>query len=197
MFQELYKKSYLARFFGDHLPIAGRLWSCPDHERQLAVVLRSVIILSLFIHPGSRSIRFIMTRTWLAIMVPSNNSECEALFASVVTDAQEVAKDEIWVITVLDVTESAKGHEEKYFVLEATCEVIGRRPEEKLPAVFNKTVSLQGNHSAQELGIRVDWTSYIEHRLMPHGYHNTSIPALISYLKWTNMEEYEQGISKL
>lgn len=139
-----------------------------------------------------------MTRLWLAIMVPLNKGEHEALSSSVVTSTQEVIKDEMWTVTVLRTGPvPSVTHEEVYYVLESTCEVVGRPAEEKLPVDFKKKdPSNSENKSPRALAMRVDWTSYVENRLMPSGFHDMAPPALLSHLRWTNAEEYEQGISK-
>lgn len=104
-----------------------------------------------------------------------------------VTDAREVIKDEVWCVDVatldLDGNESRN---ESFYILEETCEVIGRPTS---PGSEESTRHLQA--------LRVDWSDYVQFRLLPAGFHSTPPEALCSHLKWTNAEEYDKGISKI
>ncbi len=85
-----------------------------------------------------------------------------------VVDAQEVIKGEIWCITMQHRTVK-----ESFYVLEATCEVVGHPPASQLDS----------------LPIRADWSAYIEHRSSVH-------PTMMEHICWTNHEEYDRGISR-
>lgn len=197
--KRMYKDSFLALYFGEHMPIAEPLWNCPDHERQLTIAVRCGASLYLLRTNTDWSwIRFLMTRLWLAFMVPLNKGEHETLSSSVVINTQKVIEDEMWAVTVWRKGPiTLKIHETVYYVLESTCEVVGRPAEERLPVDFNiKGPSHRDNTSSRALAMRVDWTSYVENRLMPPGFHDMAPPTLLSHLRWTNAEEYELGISK-
>lgn len=38
--KRMYKHSFLALYFGEHMPIAESLWNCPEHEHQLTIAVR-------------------------------------------------------------------------------------------------------------------------------------------------------------
>lgn len=97
-----------------------------------------------------------------------------------VIDAQEVVSNEIWRITFRS-THST----DTFFVLEATCEVIGQ------PSITRI------NHNQPRL--REDWQAYVAIRQQDESRipSNQSILTLSKYLRWTNHEEYSTGISKL
>ena len=97
-----------------------------------------------------------------------------------VIDAQEVVPNEIWRITFRS-THST----DTFFVLEATCEVIGQ------PSITRII------HNQPRL--REDWQAYVAIRQQDESRipSNQSILTLSEYLRWTNHEEYLTGISKL
>lgn len=116
--------------------------------------------------------------------VLGDRESCSNIF---LTDAREVLKDEVWCVDV--VTQDVDGKKtlrESFYVLEETCEVIGR------PA---PTGSEEATRHVQAL--RVDWSDYIQFRLLPAGFHSSPPEPLHSHLKWTNAEEYDKGISRL
>lgn len=88
-------------------------------------------------------------------------------------DAQEVIKGEIWCITM-----QHRSVRESFYVLEATCEVVGRPP------------TTQNQPGA--LPVRADWSAYIEQRASVHSSEST----LVGHICWTNHEEYDRGISR-
>jgi len=109
-----------------------------------------------------------------------------------VTDAREVIKSEVWCIDVA--TLDVGGNEvdkETFYVLEETCEVIGR------PEPTNSEVSVHHPQALANCALRVDWSDYVQFRLLPAGFHSSPPEPLRSHLKWTNAEEYDKGISKL
>ncbi|KAH8114351.1 hypothetical protein DFH11DRAFT_1855513 [Phellopilus nigrolimitatus] len=171
-----YNLSFLPRFFGSWNPISKRLWASPDHERQLAIALR-----------------FIITRVWFAISV--NGRDQKNLRNLVVTDANEIVRNEVWSVTVNTTPMLASSVFETFYVIQSTCEVIGLPSPAKAPAI-NSDISLLLS-TPDTPSLRVDWSDYVENRLLPDGSHTVPPPPLLSYLKWTNAEEYTQGISKL
>lgn len=131
-------------------------------------------------YTNSSWIRFLMTRLWLAFMVPLNKGEHETLSSSVIINTQEVIRDEMWTVTVWRKgTVTSKIHETVYYVLEPTCEVVGRPAEERLPCDFNtKGPSHRDNTSSRALAMRVDWTSYVDALRIPrYDATNTSKPS--------------------
>ncbi|KAF8895433.1 hypothetical protein BD779DRAFT_1499503 [Infundibulicybe gibba] len=96
-----------------------------------------------------------------------------------ILDVQQVANSEIWKITW---SKSLGTPLETKFVLEQTGEVIGH--------------GSHGSGSQEGSGgdsLRADWSAFISKRLdEPLNQH----PTILSYLDWTNKEEYEYGISK-
>ena len=127
--------------------------------------------------------RFALTRFWFSVSVLGKS---QALCEAIITDASEVLKCEIWKITTIRGNTHAAVKEE-FFVLESTCEVIGQ-PDNVIssnPAVVTSSV----------LPIRMDWSSYIQKRV--RSTTDLSTVPLLGLLKWTNMEEYDKGISKL
>lgn len=98
-----------------------------------------------------------------------------------VINAQEVISNEIWKITFRS-THST----DTFFVLEATCEVIGQPSTAQIIA-----------HDQPHL--REDWLAYVATRLQDESrtQSNQSNLTLSEHLHWTNHEEYSTGISKL
>jgi len=96
-------------------------------------------------------------------------------------DAQEVVSNEIWRITFRSINST-----DTFFVLEATCEVIGQ------PSTA-RTI----DHNLPRL--REDWLGYIATRQQDESEKKSkqSILTLTNHLRWTNHEEYLTGISKL
>ncbi|KAJ7935554.1 hypothetical protein B0H13DRAFT_1948487, partial [Mycena leptocephala] len=140
-----YGSSFLSRLFpgGANSPISERLWTSPDHERQIIPPYRL----------------FFQVSGW-------NEGQ--------IVDAQELVKDEVWTITVRHSATST----ESFYVLEPTCEPL--------------TTSLSTG-----VPVRTDWSAYIAHRALPSSVHNSPAPRLLDYLRWTNHEEYQLGISRL
>ena len=36
----MYYKTFLSRFYKDHIPLKNSLWFCPDHDKQATVAIR-------------------------------------------------------------------------------------------------------------------------------------------------------------
>jgi len=121
----------------------------------------------------SESFRFLLTRCYFCV---SLNRDLEEVRQETITDVREVVKGEIWCIMAEKRKESRRLV--KFFVLEATCEVIG------------SPVGLY-----QSLPSREDWSEYIENHVLEHGAEKTI--GLVNHIRWTNHEEYDHGISKV
>ncbi|KAG1852011.1 hypothetical protein C8R48DRAFT_612006 [Suillus tomentosus] len=139
-------------------PLSARLWASADDEKQVVVALR-----------------FILTRLWFTLSVGTNERDPSAWLKHTVEDAQEVVKGEIWAITIRDGNSLSE-----FYVLESTCEVIGRALNAPQLEVYSS-------------GLRADWSRYIaSHTGISAGPHS-----LISEnLRWANYEEYDRGISR-
>jgi hypothetical protein len=96
----------------------------------------------------------------------------------VVIDAEELVEGEMWSITTRSTSST-----HVWYVLEATCEVVGHP-------------LLSTSPGLSRLPLRADWWAYIESRISQPPTFGRTTP-LIEHLKWTNHEEYERGISKL
>ncbi|GLB38255.1 hypothetical protein LshimejAT787_0501200 [Lyophyllum shimeji] len=158
-----YQDSFLWRAMEGESPIADRMWTSPDNVKQATVV-----------------VRFLLTRLFFEVSVGHETDK-----TAMINDAQEVVEGEIWSVEI----RSSKGKEILY-VLEATCEVMGRPP---APAVLDRPD--QTNAPIEALPLRADWSAYISQYLLAS--KRTRPPSLMDQLKWTNHEEYDRGISKL
>lgn len=129
-------------------------------------------------------LRFLLTRVWFALSVLGDGRDCTRLF---VTDAREVIRGEIWCVDVVNLdVDGSESLKESFYVLEETCEVIGRLA----PADTEDST-----RRAQSL--RVDWSDYVQSCLLPTGFHSSPPIPLRNHLRWTNAEEYDKGISKV
>jgi hypothetical protein len=85
---------------------------------------------------------------------------------------------------------------EVFYVLEATCEVVGHPP-------LLSPVPGGASTSATKLvpPLRADWSAYIDTQSSSQSSEPESnkvlVPSLMSQLKWTNHEEYSRGISRV
>lgn len=114
--------------------------------------------------------RFVVTRMWFMLSVGGGASDW---MRGLVTNVEPIVSGEIWRITV-----QHPASQESFYVLESTCEVIGR------PTASSDS----GLDTVQTAPLRADWSAYIA---QPHG------APLMDRLKWTNHEEYDKGISKV
>ncbi|TFK87618.1 hypothetical protein K466DRAFT_645800 [Polyporus arcularius HHB13444] len=170
-----YETSFLARLFqrcGLANPVSRYLWTSPNSSRQLLV-----------------AIRFALTRAWFELSVgtsPGGAADPNSWLQGTVVDAQEVVAGEIWLIAVEYAASVAPLRpREAFYVLEATCEVVGR-PSAARSGAEDASVSVP---------VRADWSAYIERRrAAPQG---DSTPPLLGHLKWACVEDYDQGVSKL
>ncbi|KAG0703794.1 hypothetical protein DFH29DRAFT_915118 [Suillus ampliporus] len=139
-------------------PLSARLWASPDNEKQVVVALS-----------------FVLTRLWFTLSVGTNGRDPSAWLNDTVEDAQEIVKGEIWAITIRTGNSLSE-----FYVLESTCEVIGRALNAPQFEVYSS-------------GLRADWSEYIT------SYTGASVEprSLISeHLRWANYEEYDRGISR-
>ena len=113
-----------------------------------------------------------MTRFYFLISVEGMDHP-DARRQHFVVDCNEVVQDEIWTVTIC-----SQGMKEDYYVLEPTCEVIGRQ--DSTACNFNQAYKLQP---------RTDWSLYISRRVSEDA-------GIFERLRWTNQEEYDKGISK-
>ncbi|RPD77425.1 hypothetical protein L226DRAFT_544076 [Lentinus tigrinus ALCF2SS1-7] len=176
--RRVYETSFLARILqrcGLVNPVSGRLWASPDSSRQLLV-----------------AIRFALTRAWFELSVrtsPGGATDANSWLHGTIVDAQEVVTGEIWLVSV---EYAAPRPCEVFYVLEATCEVVGRPS----PPRFRPEDAIPSSPASVSLPVRADWSAYIEQRReAPPG--STSPPPLLAHLKWAGVEDYYQGISKL
>ncbi len=114
-----------------------------------------------------------MTKLWFWLSLGGNLQNASWSHGSV-TDAQEVIPGEVWKVTV-----SSSLHTENFYILAATCEVIGRVP---------SAVPM----SASFVTVRADWSQWIQEHLA-----STNHRSLWDNLTWPNHEEYDKGISRL
>ena len=102
-----------------------------------------------------------------------------------ISDVQEVVKSEIWLMSLVYPSSTTRARkQEMVYVLEATCEVIGRLPE-----------SLHDEHvqNIATIPLRADWSAYVAERSA----RSLDDASLLSRLKWSCHEEYDGGISRL
>ena len=104
-------------------------------------------------------------------------------------NAREVVPNEIWEVAAMTIPQgSTAAKKETFYVLESTCEVIGRPPTE--PASLPETLP----NTQHSLPIRVDWSEYAADRI-------ASLPGapgkgLLDRVQWAHYEEYQNGISR-
>lgn len=187
-----YGDSFLGRYFKNKNVISEHLWSSPNHEKQIAVVVRSVspstypfltVPFSLVPDETDESSRFLLTRLYFYASVGDANGS-QAWIQGTITDAQEVVKDEIWSVTV----RQSSTTEESFYILESTSEVVGHPT---MPAQVD-----HANAKQVQAPLRADWSEYVSSRIQPPAMDD-SLPALVEHISWTNHEEYERGISRL
>ena len=184
----VFQRSFLPRLFGNRVPISQDLWCSPDNEKQLVIATRYVNCSTKLVSTNACH-RFVMTRAWFSISVGSTLQQTGT--DAVVTDAQEIIKDEIWSVS----TRSLITLESRtFYVLEQTCEVIGRAT-----ASPRFGVGIQAQRELQTASFvpRVDWSDYVQTRLLPQGFHEVAPSPLLSLLRSPNVEDYDKGVSKL
>ncbi|KAF7346173.1 hypothetical protein MSAN_01844100 [Mycena sanguinolenta] len=88
-------------------PISERLWTSPDHERQIVIALR-----------------FLLTRLFFSVSV-GGGREGKGWDEGQIVDAQELVAGEVWTITV----QHSAISKESFYVLEPTCEPLTAVPD--------------------------------------------------------------------
>ncbi|EIN12551.1 hypothetical protein PUNSTDRAFT_130809 [Punctularia strigosozonata HHB-11173 SS5] len=152
-------------------PIAKRLWTSPDYERQASVALR-----------------FVLSRVWFHICIGEWGGDEDAAQAmrpwmdEMVVDVQPVVKGAVWSVTVLL---KKTGETRTCYVLEATAELIGR-PEDPYP------------QQDSQFPVREDWFAYVQEMLrdLPEEGERPRA-ALLDRLAWQHTAEYDRGVSRL
>ena len=177
-----YDESFLPKFFQSGNPISPWLWASPDHDKQIVIALRFVTTVTSRWFSSTTKNRFILTRLWFSLSLGSDHQDSQSWK---VVNAQEIAKGEIWSVSC----QSPSSTLETFYVLESTCEVIGRSP-----AVSKQNAI--GSHDNPSLPVRVDWSEYISQRLLPRSAHDSPPPFLFQQIKWTNHEEFDKGVSR-
>ncbi|KAF8208798.1 hypothetical protein K438DRAFT_1667040 [Mycena galopus ATCC 62051] len=168
--KDAYRSSFLGRVFpgGTKSPISERLWTSPDHERQIVIALR-----------------FLLTRLFFSVSV-GGGREGKGWDEGQIVDTQELVKNEVWTVTVRHsrspTSTSTSTEEESFYVLEPTCEPLTAAVPDS-----DSAVSL----TSTGVPVRADWSAYIASAAQQKS------PALLDCLSWTNHEEYERGISQL
>ncbi|TBU61886.1 hypothetical protein BD310DRAFT_812385 [Dichomitus squalens] len=173
--RSIFESSFLWRLIrklGLSDPIAAHIWASPDHPKQLSI-----------------AVRFVLTRAWfeLSIGLPHDSrTNPNSWLHGTIVDVREVVPAEVWSVTIHYSTCLTPPRErEVLYILEATCEVIGR------PS--NGCILSLGESAAAGLPLRADWSTYIAHRVAPC----SIAKPLVSHMKWACQEDYDQGISTL
>lgn len=117
---------------------------------------------------------------WFAVSVGAYGHDASAWSKSIIRDVQEVVKGEIWQVTA---RHDGTGEMSSFYVLEATCEVIGQ----------TSSSQLEGK-SALGYCLRADWTAWISQR--SRALPDAGCCSLLECVKWSNTEDYHRGISK-
>ena len=115
---------------------------------------------------------------WFAISVGAYGHDASTWSRCVIRDVREIVKGEVWQVIAQD---DGTGETGSFYALEATCEVIGQPP------------SSQGENT---LGycLRADWTAWISQR--SRAPLDAGPCSLLECVRWSNAEDYHQGISK-
>ena len=130
-----------------------------------------------------------MSKSWFAISKCPSPSDTIPWLHSVVVGVREVVPDEIWEVTTMTVAQGPIAAErETFYVLEPTCEVIGRPPTTSAP-LTEIIPNTQGS-----LPIRADWSEYVIDSIISPA----EVPRkrLLDRVQWANYEEYQNGIGR-
>jgi len=128
-----------------------------------------------------------MSKSWFAISRCHSPSDTIPWLHSVVVGVREVVPDEIWEVTTMTVAQGPiVAEKETLYVLEPTCEVIGRPHTISASKVIPNT--------QRNLPIRADWSEYVIDRIILHA----EVPRerLLDRVQWANYEEYQNGIGR-
>ena len=140
-------------------------------------------------HAEEHCPRFVMSRLCFAVSKYTSPSDPAPWLRSIVVSVRELVQNEIWEITT---TTAVRGpvtaKEEIFYVLEPTCEVIGR------PTVISPSPSETDPNRQGGLPIRVDWSGYVNDRITSL----LEVPGkkLLDRVQWAHYEEYQNGISR-
>lgn len=126
------------------------------------------------------SSRYVLTRMWFSISIGSYGHDSSAWTESRVVDVQEVPGNQVWRVYT-----QRKGISEAFYVVGATCEVIGH----VLPRRSTKVEN--------ECSLRPDWSAYLTGVLSVPSSATLLRTSLLDRIHWSNCEDYERGISKL
>lgn len=133
--------------------------------------------------------RFVMAKFWFALSKCPGTPGGPPWLHSVVVDASEVVANEIWEITTTTtIPGSTLAKKEIFYVLEPTCEVIGRA------AVASMTHSQILPDPQDNFPIRVDWSEYVTDRIL--SLSEAPEKKLLDRVQWAHYEEYQNGISR-
>ncbi|KAL4080995.1 hypothetical protein J3A83DRAFT_113940 [Scleroderma citrinum] len=127
-----------------------------------------------------RYTRYVLTRMWFAVSVGMYGHDASAWKTSRIVDVQEIVSGEVWQVRT-----QREGATETFYVLEATCEVIGH------PS------SSASSEKVNQGTLRADWSVYISSQLSGASSAKPTKPCLLDYVRWSDVEDYELGISKL
>jgi len=104
-------------------------------------------------------------------------------------NVREVVPDEIWEVTTMTVAQgSIAAKEEAFYVLEPTCEVIGRPPVTPTPLPESLP------NTQRSIPIRVDWSEYVADRIISLA--EAPGNRLLDRVQWAHFEEYQNGVSR-
>ncbi|KAG6336762.1 hypothetical protein ID866_2331 [Astraeus odoratus] len=160
---QAFSKSFLGMFVKSPSfdPMSAHLWSSPDNERQVEVALR-----------------YVLTRMWFAVSVGAYGHDPSTWASSRIVDVQEIVAGEIWQIRTRHGETT-----EMFYVLEATCEVIGRPVLSGFAGAIDQST------------LRADWSTYVANRLSSSP--SARPTTLLDHIRSENGEDYKWGISKL
>ena len=180
-----YLQSFLHHYYGTFEPIGRHLWASPDNPKQYTVAIRRAR--SLFRGRDAEDhVRFLISKLWFVISKCLGRSDATTWLHSVVIGAREVVSDEIWEVTTTFNTQgSTSEREETFYILEPTCEVIGR-------PTATSAETLPETHRG--LPIRVDWSDYVNDHILSLA--GASGKKLMDRVQWAHYEEYQNGISR-
>lgn len=172
-----FRSSFLSTVFEGRDVIAPRLWTNPDHEKQVTIALRcgSCVTLAWL---AVDNFRFLLTRLFFVVSVGQDTP-----WAVQIIDVHEVVPGEVWSVKLKNGLVV-----ENFHVLEATCEPIGRP---------NPAEDVDGTLADQKIDLRTDWSNYITERILTSVSVNRATPkALLDHIAWPNHEEYDRGIGR-
>ena len=183
-----YLLSYLHHFYKTFEPIDRGLCTSPDNPKQYAVAIRRVPSRFHLTNSEEYHIRFIMSRLWFAISKCPNPPDATSWLRPVVTTVRELVPNEIWEVTTTTTQGDITTKNETFYVLEPTCEVIGR------PTATFMSPSAGLPDTQHRLPIRVDWSEYVNERILSLA----EVPGkrLLDRVQWAHYEEYQSGISR-